>query len=83
MSKSTFIIGHLQTACAVECPLPGIRVAGGEDSFDNSDNVVVRQQSPVAGILRVHDVISCHEEIVVGKDMKGIRRPSPFIFKNG
>ncbi len=33
MSKSTFIIGRLQTACAVECPLPGIRVAGGEDSF--------------------------------------------------
>ena len=30
MSKSTFIIGRLQTACAVECPLPGIRVAGGE-----------------------------------------------------
>lgn len=56
MSKSTFIIGHLQTACAVECPLPGIRVAGGEDSFDNSDNVVVRQQSPVAGIMQMNKI---------------------------
>ena len=57
MSKSTFIIGRLQTACAVECPLPGIRVAGGEDSFDNSDNVVVRQQSPVAGILQMNKIL--------------------------